>query len=78
MLVQTFTKTTYPTTAATEYACHPISQITGDEAEGASVGFTADSSTTIYALNLGSTVPPSGTKVIAHAVAGRWCFRWDG
>ena len=77
MLVQTFTETTYPTTASTEYACHPISEIDSDEAEGASVSFTADSSVTIYALNVGSTVPPSGTKVIAHAVGGRWAFRYD-
>ena len=73
----TFTETTYPTTAATTYATHPVT-ILGDDTEGAAATLTADTAVTIYALNLGSTVPPSGTYVLGHQAGGRWGFRWDG
>lgn len=32
----------------------------------------------IYALNVGSIVPPTGVKVMCQLVGGRWIFRYDG
>src|SRR5262245_45344196 len=75
--VVTATVTTYPTVAARFYACNPELLI-GSEAEGASPTFTADSSTVIYALNVGTAIPPNGTKLVIHSVSGRWTFRYDG
>jgi hypothetical protein len=77
LCVITTTVTTYPTTAATFYGCNP-EVITGTETEGATATFTADATTVIYCLNCGTAIPPSGTKVVAHAILGRWIFRYDG
>ncbi len=77
MCVITTTVTTYPTTAARFYACNP-ELLTGSEAEGATPTFTADTATVVYALNLGTAIPPNGTKLVVHAVGGRWSFRFDG
>lgn len=75
-LLQTYTHTTYPTAAGDVYACHPV-WIDADDDEGATPSFAVDTSVTIYAINVGSEIPPSGSNVIAHAVGGRWVFRWD-
>jgi hypothetical protein len=77
LCVITTTVATYPTTAATFYGCNP-EVITGTETEGGAATFTADTATVIYALNVGSAIPPSGTKLVCHAVGGRWIFRFDG
>ena len=77
LIVKTYTKTTYPTSAAAFYACSP-QLITGNETEGGTPTFTTDGNTTIYGLNLGTSIPPSGTQVVLHSVGGRWCFRYDG
>jgi hypothetical protein len=77
MVVITTTVTTYPTSAAEFYACNP-ELLTGSEAEGATPTFTSDTSTVLYALNLGTAIPPNGTKLVLHSVGGRWCFRYDG
>jgi hypothetical protein len=69
--------TTYPTTAATYYACNP-ELLGGSEAEGAAPTFARDGATVIYALNVGTAIPPEGTKLVIHATGGRWCFRYDG
>jgi hypothetical protein len=52
--------------------------IDGAETEGGAVSYVQTSSNVFYALNLGSQVPPDGTTLVAHAVGGRWCFRYDG
>ncbi len=77
MCVVTATVTTYPTSAGSFYACHP-ELLTGPETEGATPTFTPDTATTIFALNVGSAIPPSGTKLVIHSVGGRWSFRFDG
>lgn len=77
MVAQTFTKDVYPAGPGTFYACHPI-LITGTEGEGDSPTFTVDTDTTIYVLNVGSSTPPSGTKIVCHLGSGRWTTRWDG
>ena len=77
MCVLTTTVTTYPTTANTFYACNP-ELLTGSEDEGATPTFTPDTATIIYALNLGTVIPPNGTKLVIHSAGGRWTFRYDG
>ena len=59
------------------YACVPLS-IDGPEIEGATASFTTEGTRTMYALNVGTQVPPVGTIIIAHACGGRWTFRYDG
>lgn len=76
MVVITTTVTTYPTSAAEFYACNP-ELLTGSEAEGATPTFTVDTATIVYALNLGTAIPPNGTYLVIHSVGGRWCFRYD-
>jgi hypothetical protein len=77
LVAQTTTVATYPTTAAVFYACNPV-QITGSEAEGATPNLQTDTSTVLYALNLGGQIPPIGTFLVMHAAGGRWSFRYDG
>jgi hypothetical protein len=75
LLAQTTTLTAYPTTAQAYYACRPLS-LFGAEVEGGP-GAVAPGSSTFFALNLGSTVPPAGTQVVATFVGNRWVFRYD-
>lgn len=76
MLVTTTTVDMYPTTAGAFYATSPT-ELDGDEVEGGSATPTVDATQTVFAWNAGSTVPPTGSKVIIEAVGGRWVFRWD-
>ena len=77
LCVATGTVTTYPTSPAEFYACVPL-LLTGSEAEGATPTFTPDTATTLYALNVGTAIPPATTKLVIHSVGGRWVFRFDG
>jgi hypothetical protein len=77
LLVTTTTVTTYPSTAAAFYASNPT-EIDGSEVEGGAASYTADATQVVYVLNVGAQVPPNGTRVVAHAVGGRWVFRYDG
>ena len=72
----TTTVTTYPTTPNVFYAVNP-QYLTGNDVESATPTFVTDTSTVIYALNIGSTIPPNGTEIVASAVGGRWVFRYD-
>lgn len=76
MVGRTKTVGTYPTAAAKFYACSPVG-VTGPESEGSSGTKTVDTSATIYAFNLGTAIPPSGTDVLLTFVDSRWVFRWD-
>jgi hypothetical protein len=69
--------TTYPTSPASYFAFNP-GTITSTETEGGAGTITADGSTLLYALNVGSAVPPQGTSLCIHGVGGRWVFRYDG
>jgi hypothetical protein len=75
LLVQTTTQTTYPTSAGVFYAVVAV-DVTGDETEGATPTFSAQSQI-FYALNLGTAVPPSGTNILADFIGGIALFRWD-
>jgi hypothetical protein len=77
ILAQTKTVTSYPTVPGVYFGCAPL-VLDGPEIEGAAATFTADAARTLYALNLGSQVPPVGARIIVHACGGRWTFRYDG
>jgi hypothetical protein len=77
LLVKTTTATSYPTTAGTFYASNPI-EIDGTELEGSTASYSADETQVVYALNVGTQIPPVGTRVVVQAVGGRWVFRYDG
>lgn len=76
ILVQTTTVSAYPTVAGAYYACHPV-EVDGTPVEGGAASYAADTSSPLYAANLGSAIPPAGTRMIAHQVGGRWVFAWD-
>jgi len=76
IVAATTTVTTYPTSAGVFYAANTI-EIDGAETEGTAASYTAQSGI-VYILNVGSQIPPLGTRVVAHAVGGRWVFRYDG
>jgi hypothetical protein len=71
---------TYPTAAGAFYGITP-QRITGTNAEGDPGVFASDlagGGAPMPALNVGTKVPPQGTKVVWEAVGGRWVFRYDG
>lgn len=76
LIVQTRTLRMYPTAAQRFYAC--VAQtVLGTEVEGGLGNFTPGPAT-FFALNLGSSIPPVGTYVLATFVESRWVFRYDG
>jgi hypothetical protein len=77
VLVTTTTVSTYPSTAGSFYASNPT-EIDGSEVEGGAASYTVDATKVVYILNVGTQIPPAGTRVVAHAVGGRWVFRYDG
>ena len=77
MLVKTATKTTYPTTAGAFYYCQ-AEGVLGAESEGSAGTTSGDTGSFLYALNLGTQIPPAGTLVVVSFVASRWVFRYDG
>jgi hypothetical protein len=76
-LLTTTTVTTYPSSAGSFFACNPT-EINGAETEGGAASYVADTTSVVYALNIGSQVPPDGTRVVGHAAGGRYVFRYDG
>jgi len=73
LLVKTKTVTTYPTAAGRFYACE-IQGLLGTESEGSTGTLTAGR--TIYAYNLGASIPPTGTPVLLTEIPYRWVFRY--
>lgn len=73
LLAKTKTVTTYPTAAARFYACE-IQGLLGTESEGSTGTLTPQR--TIYAYNLGASIPPTGTPVLLTEVPYRWVFRY--
>jgi hypothetical protein len=76
-LITTVEITTYPTVASAFYAGNPT-YVNGAETEGGAASYAPDDSQVIFAYNVGTKVPPEGMRVVAHAVGGRWVFRYDG
>lgn len=77
MLGVTSTDGNYPTNATSVYVVTP-QELDADDSEGATSTPTSDDTQNVYAVNLGTAVPPMGTQVVCHAVGGRWTFRYDG
>lgn len=73
-LVQTITVGTYPTSAQAFYAVKAV-RPGGDQNEGAMVT-TSVVSPTFYAANVGGTVPPNGTILLATLVGSRWVVQY--
>lgn len=75
--VTLFEEDEYPTEPNKFFAAHPTS-IGGTEDEGESASFNAANDRKIYVYNVGSQVPPEGTKIMATLVGRRWVIRFDG
>jgi len=76
LLVSTKMIKSYPTSSQSFYACSPLT-VLGREVEGGAGTLTPGTST-LFALNLGSAIPPIGANVVATFVDNRWVFRYDG
>ena len=74
LVVQTVTVSSYPTVAQRFYAVQAV-EVGGSETENTAGSFGTPGGT-FYALNLGSAVPSSGTKLIVRRVDGYWVFRY--
>ena len=75
MVAATAAVDAYPTAAAVFFGCHPLILL-GAEVEGGA-GTVSAAAGTLFALNLGTTIPPVGALVLLTFVANRWVFRWD-
>jgi hypothetical protein len=75
LVASTTTLSVYPTSAQSYFACTPLFLL-GTEKEGSS-GITTAGYAPFFALNLGSSIPPSGTQVLTTFVGSRWVFRYD-
>jgi hypothetical protein len=75
LLARTKVLNTYPSVSQCYYACEPLFLL-GTEVENGP-GLISGTSTTFFALNLGSVIPPVGTQIIAAFVGNRWVFRYD-
>jgi len=75
VVAQTKKVSKYPTSAQQFYACSSVT-ILGLEVEGGA-GTTTSGTSTFFALNLGTAVPPLGANVVATFVDSRWVFRYD-
>ena len=76
LLAVTKVASSYPKSAQVFFACAPLS-VLGTEVEGGP-GVLVSGASTFFALNLGSAVPPSGTRIVTTFVENRWVFRYDG
>ncbi len=76
LVAQTTTIAAYPTSAQRFFACVPQT-VLGAEVEGGPA-LVPPGTSTFFALNLGTAVPPTGTDVLATFVESRWVFRYDG
>jgi hypothetical protein len=76
MVARTVSLGSYPTTAQSYFALNPIT-VLGAEVEGGSATLTAEPGI-FFALNIGSTIPPTGTDLLVTFIGNRWAFRYDG
>jgi hypothetical protein len=75
LLARTTVVSSYPTAAQCYFACQPAA-VLGVEVEGGP-GTISVLSSTFFALNVGSTIPPVGTQILATFAGNRWVFRYD-
>lgn len=76
LVVKTIQESSYPTTASCSYACQ-VQTPGGAETEGAA-GSLGATSATLYAYNLGSSIPPQGTLLLATQIGDRWVIHYNG
>ena len=76
LLARTTAIKAYPNSAQGFFACSPLTLL-GAEIEGQAGTITAGTST-FFAINVGSAIPPIGTSIVATFVDDRWAFRYDG
>lgn len=75
-LFVTTIESVYPTTPLSYFAVFST-DVGNPEVEGGAASYQ-NGLYIYYALNVGTQVPSPNTRVIAHAVGGRWVFRFDG
>jgi hypothetical protein len=75
VLAQTAVKKTYPVIANAVYFLQ-TGALDSKPTEGSAATITLDGGS-LFAVGIGSAVPPVGTNVIVSSVAGRWVFRFD-
>jgi hypothetical protein len=75
LLAKTTTIQIYPTTVQSFFACQPVTLL-GTEAEG-NPGVIYPGTSIFFALNIGSSIPPTGAPIVASFVGSRWVFRYD-
>lgn len=76
-VLRTKTVDTYPASAGSYFACDVVNA-SGDEEEGEAAGLGTVATTTVFALNVGTKLPPDGTDVLASVADGRYVFQYDG
>lgn len=76
MLCVTTSLGSYPTMSPAAFAVVP-EECDAEDDEGAAATYTDNTDSTFFAINLGTNVPPQGSRIIVHAVGGRWLFRWS-
>lgn len=76
LVVVTTTDGSYPVVAGTWYTVQ-VTELSGDEKEGGTVSATTPSGTAFYALNLGTAIPPIGTKLVITQLDGIWTFTYN-
>lgn len=77
LLVVTTQVDTYPTSLNQYIAANPV-VVDGNEIEGNAATYSADTTTTLFIENVGTQIPPNGTRMVAHLVGGRYTVRYDG
>jgi hypothetical protein len=76
-LVQIYNGGSMPSSLPAVFFTHPV-LVTGAETEAGAGMLTADTTTTVPTVVLGSTVPSAGDYLTAYAVGGRWVAERGG
>ena len=76
LLVTTTTVTTYPTQPRHSFSSNPT-EIDGSEVGGATAMYTPTRPKVIYVFNVGTQIPPAGTRVVARGRGDVGSFRYD-
>lgn len=75
-LFLTAVKTHYPTVAGAYYCLQP-QRLSGSQAEGGTSTLDDAGPNKTFGLNIGRSIPPIGTLVIASVIDNVWVFRYS-
>ena len=75
LLARTTSLSAYPTKPESYFACQPLT-VLGSEVEGSQALISVNTGV-LFALNLGSTLPPVGIQILLTFVSDRWVFHYD-